>query len=350
MKIAIVSVTQGEGHGAESVLVELMRGWVASQTTDELLIIAPVHSRVLRLAEHLALPSIPFSARRDALTENLRGLYRVRKQFQHVDILHAWTARGFEFAGGFGRSNQSRISGTLHDHPKAFFHGSFRQWMIRYHANHMHGLVCVSQAVKAACEESGFRSPMQVIHNGLMDLPPATTPSSRVRIGFLGMKARFKGFDLIRPWMEATVAAGAQWHLYGEADPDLVQQLQGLPTDAYVLHGRKASEEIYPDCDIIVHASDAFDSLPTVLIEAARAGLPALASSLGGGPEIVRHGETGFVFSPVDPGEGLTHLLDLIADPALRNQMGQKARLHYSSDFGVDPMVTNYSAFWRSLV
>ena len=89
MKIAIVSVTQGEGHGAESVLAELMQGWAASQTTDELLIIAPVKSRVLQLAQELALPSVPYSATRDALSENFRGLYQVRKQFQHADIVHA---------------------------------------------------------------------------------------------------------------------------------------------------------------------------------------------------------------------------------------------------------------------
>ena len=348
MKIAVLSVTQGEGHGAESVLVELMRAWVASETRDELFIVAPEQTRILRVARELDLPHAAFASARDALFENLRGLGGVKDRFVDADIIHPWTARAFEFGSWFGRRSSARVSGTLHDHPEAFFHGRLRQKLIRYHANRMQGLVCVSEAVQGACDTCGYRCPLRVIHNGLVDVAYPAVPSEQLRIGFLGMKARFKGFELIRPWMDASAAAGAVWHLFGEADPVLVKSLDGLPESAYVLHGRKAPESIYPFCDIIVHASSEFDSLPTVLIEAARSGLPALASDLGGGPEIVADGETGFVFSPDDPDTGYAQLLRLIKEPALRQSMGMAARQRFETEFGVQ-MVDAYARFWREL-
>jgi glycosyltransferase involved in cell wall biosynthesis len=348
MKIAVLSVTQGEGHGAESVLVELMRAWVASETRDELFIVAPEQTRILRVAREVDLPHVAFASARDALFENLRGLGGVKDRFIDADIIHPWTARAFEFGSWFGRLSSARVSGTLHDHPEAFFHGRLRQKLVRYNANRMQGLVCVSEAVQGACNACDYRCPLRVIHNGLVDVAYPAVPGEQLRIGFLGMKARFKGFELIRPWMDSSAAAGAVWHLFGEADPALVKSLDGLPESAYVLHGRKDPESIYPFCDIIVHASDAFDSLPTVLIEAARAGLPSLASSLGGGPEIVRHGETGFVFSPDAPGEGLAKLLTLMEDAALREKLGRAARRHYETAFDVASMVAGYADFWRS--
>ena len=61
------------------------------------------------------------------------------------------------------------------------------------------------------------------------------------------------------------------------------------------------------------------------------------------------HDQTGFVFSPDHPNQGLEHLLQLVNDPALRRSMGAKARLRFEEQFGVAAMMQAYEAFWREL-
>jgi len=352
MKIAVLSVTQGEGHGAESVLVELMRAWVASETRDELFIVAPERTRVLRIARELDLPHAAFVAGRDGLVANYCGLRRVAGQFDDADIIHAWTARAFEFGCRFRPRSLTRVAGTLHDHPKADFHGRMRQRLIRYYANRMQGLACVSEAVHQACDADGYRCPMTVIHNGLEDGACTQPSSGQVRIGFLGMYATWKGFAVVQQWISGLVDEDVVWHLYGDIHPahrEGVDALLHASPARIVLRGHQDTATIFREIDILAHASTGFDPLPTVLIEAARAGLPAVASSLGGSPEIVRHGDTGFVFSPAHPDTGRDHLCALVQDVGLRQQMGSAARRHYEAGFRVDRMIEGYVAFWRGL-
>lgn len=63
-----------------------------------------------------------------------------------------------------------------------------------------------------------------------------------------------------------------------------------------------------------------------VIIEAMSSGRPIIASRIGGIPDIVSDGETGLLVAPGDP-EALRQAIErLLADPALRERMGQAAR------------------------
>src|SRR5262249_11242392 len=68
------------------------------------------------------------------------------------------------------------------------------------------------------------------------------------------------------------------------------------------------------------------DALPTVLLEAAACGLPAVATRVAGVPEIIRDGVTGRVVAPGDP-EALADALEsLLTSPRRRAPMGVAAR------------------------
>jgi len=84
-------------------------------------------------------------------------------------------------------------------------------------------------------------------------------------------------------------------------------------------------------------------------VEAARAGIPAVASDLRGAREIVEDGVTGFIYAP-RAALGLERLRRLAADPALRTTMGAAARRRFESEFGVSRMVQSYVALWTSLL
>jgi len=95
-----------------------------------------------------------------------------------------------------------------------------------------------------------------------------------------------------------------------------------------------------------VHPSLIFDSLPTVLLEAARAGLPVVASDLGGAREIVEQGVTGWLFEPGGPEQGFAHLQALLADEGARQGMGAAARQRFLRAFTIERMIDDYRALW----
>jgi glycosyltransferase involved in cell wall biosynthesis len=68
------------------------------------------------------------------------------------------------------------------------------------------------------------------------------------------------------------------------------------------------------------------DALPTVLLEAGACGVPAVATRVAGIPEIVRHGRTGIVVPPDDPGALARAMRRLLESPATCDALGRAAR------------------------
>ena len=74
-----------------------------------------------------------------------------------------------------------------------------------------------------------------------------------------------------------------------------------------------------------------------VFLEAAASGIPQIAGDSGGAAEAVAHGETGFVVPAHRPNTYMAETLqDLVESPALRQQMGEKARLRVEAGFSYD--------------
>jgi 2-deoxystreptamine N-acetyl-D-glucosaminyltransferase/2-deoxystreptamine glucosyltransferase len=77
--------------------------------------------------------------------------------------------------------------------------------------------------------------------------------------------------------------------------------------------------------DVLVLPS-AYEEMGSVLTEAMAAGVPVVASDVGGIPEVVRHGETGLLVPPGNV-DALAAALDLlVSDPALRHRLAAGAR------------------------
>jgi len=86
------------------------------------------------------------------------------------------------------------------------------------------------------------------------------------------------------------------------------------------------------------------------VLEAMAYGKPVVASRIGGIPELVLDGETGFLFEAGDAGE-LRMILDrLMSDSALRARMGAAGRIRAERQFSIEKHNANLMDTYRSLV
>ncbi len=83
--------------------------------------------------------------------------------------------------------------------------------------------------------------------------------------------------------------------------------------------------------DLVVHPSHA-DALPTALIHALAAGVPAVATRVGGIPEIVGD-DAGMLVAPGEPAALAGAIRDLAGDAGRRRQMGEAARARFAARF-----------------
>ena len=91
------------------------------------------------------------------------------------------------------------------------------------------------------------------------------------------------------------------------------------------------------------------EGIPLALIEAMAAGLPVVATRVGGVPEVVEEGRTGLL-APAGNDEELSGLiLHLAADPALRERLGRAGRERAFEAFSEDRMAASYDHLYREL-
>jgi len=121
-----------------------------------------------------------------------------------------------------------------------------------------------------------------------------------------------------------------------------------LERNAILLGEVKDTAEWLNALDVFVLPS-VTEGLSNTLLEAMAVGVPAIASRVGGNPEVVKDGVSGYLFDPADPNT-LSLLIDrLHSDLALRNTMSTNARSDIQSRFEFGKMVNQYSRLYSGI-
>lgn len=90
------------------------------------------------------------------------------------------------------------------------------------------------------------------------------------------------------------------------------------------------------------------EALGNAVLEYMDSGLPVVATRVGGIPEMIVHGETGWLI-PVDDAEALTgHLLELLGDPEAARQMGAAGRERARTTFSLQAMIRGYTQVYET--
>lgn len=101
--------------------------------------------------------------------------------------------------------------------------------------------------------------------------------------------------------------------------------------------------------DVFVLSSN-WEGLPMVLIEAQAAGVPIVATAVGGVPEVVHDGATGLLVPPRDPTALAGAIVRLLEDQALRWQLGVNAAAHAEREFDIRRLARQTAAMYREVL
>ena len=210
-------------------------------------------------------------------------------------------------------------------------------------------VIAVSDAARRAYLETGWDEPRHVVtvHNGIArSAEPAAGAAVRRELGIAADALVLSTVTVLRPGKGHDVAIDAVRRLQGRfpgvrllilgdgpARPDVARIARPLG-DAVVMTGHRADVmAVLAATDVLLHPSR-MDAFPTALLEAGAAGVPVVASRVGGIPEIVADGETGFLLDPPVTSSALAQrVAPLLEDAALRTALAARARARFEREF-----------------
>ena len=106
---------------------------------------------------------------------------------------------------------------------------------------------------------------------------------------------------------------------------------------------------ILAGCDIAVLPSKA-EGLPNAVLEYLAAGLPTVASRVGGNAEIIQDGKTGLLVPPEDSSALAAALLRLLRDPGFAASLGKNGREYVAAEFSFQRMIENTDQLYSELL
>ena len=208
------------------------------------------------------------------------------------------------------------------------------------------------------CVERAHWPKLRIVHCGLEAafhaieaLPPPAAP----RLVCVGRLCEQKSQRLLVEAAARLAAKGRAFELVLAGDGELRAELEAL-TARHALGGRVritgwlSSEDVRAEilaARALVLPSRA-EGLPVVLMEAMSLRRPVLASALAGIPELVRHGENGWLLPPGDLEALVAALEDCLArEPAELLAMGEAARRRVLERHCVDTEAAKLAGFFR---
>lgn len=178
-------------------------------------------------------------------------------------------------------------------------------------------------------------------------------------VAFIGQIRRIKGVDLFIELAARIADPGVRFLIVGECrdrtrfrdaytEGELERDIAHDPRIRYAGY-RLDIQNLYRTADIVVVPSRWDEPFGLINIEAGAARRPVVASRVGGIPEVIRHGENGFLFERGDAETLAAHVARLLRDPALRRAMGERGRRIVEAEFA-DSRQRELEALYEGLI
>jgi glycosyltransferase involved in cell wall biosynthesis len=180
-------------------------------------------------------------------------------------------------------------------------------------------------------------------------------PADAPLVGFVGRLSPEKGPDV---FLRAALLVHARMpavHFVLVGDGPLAPTLResvarfGLAERVHFAGVRRDVAAVFNDLDLLVSSSHS-EAMPLAVMEAMASGLPVVATRVGGLPDMVAHGETGWLAAPEDFEDIAARVQQVLATPGERARMAAAARARAVDKMSLADSVERIGALMARLV
>ncbi len=304
----------------------------------------------------------------------LLSLYRILR-VERPQIVHTHTAK----AGFLGRL-AARMAGvpvlihTYHGHVLNGYYGPAKSWLLKMMerglARITDRLVAVSELVKEDLIAYRVAPPekISVIPLGF-DLEPFFDGESlkgefrrELELGsgdkLVGILGRIFPIKNHRLFLESAAQIAQQesnvrFVIVGDgilkSEMEKYARDLGIQQRVIFTGWRHDLPRIYADLDLLVVSSDN-EGTPVSAIEAMASGCPVVATRVGGLPDVIENGETGYLVPAQQPQALAAAMLDLIRHPGTAERMGRAAQLSVKNKFSINRLIAETENLYLELL
>lgn len=210
---------------------------------------------------------------------------------------------------------------------------------------------------------------VRMVPNGI-DIGPFSEPNDEIRksvrnefrisseefvIGVVAQLRPAKRHDLLLEAFADALKAIPNMRLLlvggGEREQALREQAAAIQIDAAVTFAgyRSDARRILRGLDAFTLPSDV-EGIPVSVMEAMEAGLPVIATRIGGIPDLIEDGVSGCLIEPGDENALTENILRIASNDNLRNQLGQAARERVVQQFSVQRMARRFEELYEQVL
>ncbi|MBS4029976.1 MAG: N-acetyl-alpha-D-glucosaminyl L-malate synthase BshA [Clostridiales bacterium] len=289
---------------------------------------------------------------------------------EKLDIIHAHYAIPHSFCAHMAQEVlgdcRTRVVTTLHgtDITLVGNDASFNR-ITKYSIERSDGITAVSRSLtEETCRTFGIVKPVRTIYNFINTKHYRRQLGARERVGYLPQECRvlvhvsnFRPVkrvpDVVEVFARVRREMPAKLLLVGDGVQRMEAQAAvdrlNLQEDVSFLGTQDNILPILSAADLFLLPSEK-ESFGLGALEAMACSVPVIASDTGGIPEVVKHGETGFL-APVGDIEAMSaHALQVLSDTSRLQTMGEAARLRAEDHFSSESIVPQYERFYDEVL
>ncbi len=299
---------------------------------------------------------LPLRSRRAYLTERKAVVAHARAT--GADIVHSHGYRADVVDAPAARRAGLAAVTTLHGFTGGSLRNRLYERLQRRTARHLDGIVVVSEPMRKGVEASGV-SPdrLHVVRNGWLATAPLLDRDSararlgvqpEFRIGWVGRVSREKGPDVLLDALRRLGDEGFEASVIGDGPLRAALEAQSVTSAPPVrwhgvIHG---ADTLFRAFDVFVLSSRT-EGTPMVLLEAMHAGVPIVATRVGGVPDVVGPREA-LLVPPEDPAALAAAIRAVRDDPGAARARAEAAKQRLEREFGAEQWVEAYQRVYRS--
>jgi glycosyltransferase involved in cell wall biosynthesis len=284
---------------------------------------------------------------------------------ERVDVLHAHKFGSNVWAVIIGRLARVPVI-VAHEHTWSYEGQPVRKFLDRHLiARGSSAFVAVSREDERRMIEIEGIDPADVtfVPNGIDALPEGDGARIRAELGIepdapvIGVVAVLraqKALDVLVRAVGELVPEFPRLRLLlaGAGDPSKLNALArdvGAGDNVMPIGNRGDVPDVLAALDIAV-SSSRYEGSPLAIMEYMDAGLPVVATRVGGVPDLVEHGVTGLLVEPGDHGGLAAAIGELLRDPARAKEMGERGRERRRAEFDLDVTVRRLESLYEDLL